>query len=183
MLFPPLKTGGNPPVDLAEEHSMTRAIAFIGATIFCAATLAAQAPDPITGAWELNAAKSKFVPASMAPRSQTRTYRVEGNQNIARHTGVDAQGKPTLIEFTVTLDGKVCPLKGYADWDAISMKKIDSNTGEFTQYRDGKATLFGKWTVSKDGKTLTVNAKGTAANGETVDMTMLFDRVERIISR
>jgi hypothetical protein len=114
----------------------------------------------------------------MAPRSQTRTYRVDGNQDVARHTGVDAQGKPTLIEFTATLDGKACPLKGYADWDAISMKKIDAHTTEFSQYRDGKATLSGKRVISKDGKTMTVSAQGTAANGEKVDHVMVFDRVE-----
>jgi hypothetical protein len=146
-------------------------------TALAAATVLAQAADPATGTWELNLAKSKFVPATMAPQSQTRTYRVDGNQDVARHTGVDAQGKPTLIEFTATLDGKVCPLKGYADWDAISMKKIDADTTEFSQYRDGKATLSGKRVISKDGKTMTVSAQGTAANGEKVEHVMVFDRV------
>lgn len=162
---------------------MTRLLVLIGATICAAASLAAQAADPATGTWEMNVAKSTFVPASTAPRSQTRTYRVEGNRDIAHHTGVDAQGNPTLIEFTATLDGKVCPLKGYADWNAISMKKIDANTTEFTQYRDGKPTLSGKRVVSNDGKTMTVSARGTAANGDKVEIDAVFDKVERKISR
>jgi hypothetical protein len=162
---------------------MIRLLTLIGLTTLAAATVLAQTVDPATGTWELNLAKSKFIPARMAPRSQTRTYRVEGNQDIARHTGVDAQGNPTLIEFTATLDGKVCPLKGYADWDAISMKKIDGYTTEFTQYRDGKATLFGKRVVSKDGKTMTVSAQGAGANGEKVDLVTVFDRVDRGTSR
>lgn len=156
---------------------MTRLLASVGATLFCAAVLAGQAVDPLTGTWELNPARSKFVPASTAPKSQTRTYRIEGNEVIARHTGVDARGNPTLIEYTASMDGTLRPLKGYPDWDAISMKKIDPQTIDFTQYRDGKATLFGKTTLSKDGKTLTVRAKGTAANGEKVDMVAVFDRI------
>ena len=161
---------------------MTRLLVLIGATMCAAATLGAQAADPATGTWELNAAKSTFAPAGTAPRSQTRTYRVEGNRDVARHTGIDAQGKPMLIEFTATLDGAICPLKGYADWDAISMKKIDTYTTEFTQYRNGKAELSGKRTISKDGKTMTVNATGTAANGDKVEIKAVFDKVERKIS-
>lgn len=158
---------------------MTRLVTLIGTAALTAATVLAQAADPATGTWELNLASSKFVPARMAPRSQTRTYRLEGNKNIARHTGVDAEGNATLIEFTATLDGKVCALKGYPDWDAISMKKIDAYTTEFTQYRDGKATLFGRMVVPNGGKTMTVSANGTAANGEKVDLVMVFDKVDR----
>ena len=158
---------------------MTRLFVFAGAAVLCAAALAAQAVDPATGTWELNVAKSKFTPARLAPRTQTRTYRVEGNRDTARHTTVDAQGNQTLIEFTATLDGKRAPLKGYADWDSIAMKKIDAYTTEFTQYRDGKATLSGRRVVSKDGKTMTVTATGTAANGEKVDTLAVFDKVDR----
>lgn len=162
---------------------MTGLLAFMTVTVLTAAALPPQATDPLTGTWELNVAKSKFVPASTASRSQTRTYRVEGNQVIARHTGIDGRGNPTLIEFTATLDGKSAPLKGYGDWDAISMKKVDASTIEFTQYRDSRPALSGRTTVSKDGKTLTVTATGTAANRDKVETVAVFDRVERAASR
>jgi hypothetical protein len=139
-------------------------------------TMSAQETDAASGTWELNLAKSKFVPASLAPKSQTRTYQVKGNQETARHTGIDAQGKPTLIEFTVAYDGKDHPLKGYADWDSISMKRIDAYTTEFTQSYGGKVTLSGKRVVSKDGKTMTITAKGTTVKGEPVDLLILFDK-------
>lgn len=158
---------------------MARLLALIGMTALAASTALAQAAEPATGTWELNLAKSKFVPANMAPRNQTRTYRVEGNQVTAHHTGVDAQGNPTLIEFTAAFDGKAYPLKGYADWDAISLKRIDAHTTELTQYRGGKATLSGKMVVSTDGKTLTVSARGTNAKGEQVDSVMVFDKLDR----
>lgn len=155
---------------------MAKLLALIAAVALSTMTLSAQAPDPASGTWELNLAKSKYVPASLAPRSQTRTYQVTGDQETARHTGVDAQGNPALIEFTVTHDGKAHPVKGYADWDSISMKRIDTHTTEFMQSRSGKVTLTGRRVVSKDGKTMTITAKGTTAKGEPVDILAVFDK-------
>ena len=156
---------------------MARLIALAGAIALSAmSVLSAAAVEPVSGTWELNLAKSRFVPASQAPRGQTRTYQVNGHQETARHTGIDAQGNPTLIEFTVTYDGKDHPLNGYADWDAISMKRIDAYTSEFTQSRHGKVTLVGKRVVSGDGKTLTITAKGSTAKGEAVDNAIVLDR-------
>lgn len=156
---------------------MTRLVALVGAVALSAVTLISGQPvEPASGTWELSLAKSRFVPASRAPKSQTRSYQVQGNQETARHTGVDAQGNPTLIEFTVSHDGKSHPLKGYADWDSISMERIDANTIEFTQSRDGKVTLRGTRSVSKDGKTMTITAKGTTAKGEPVDDLLVFEK-------
>lgn len=147
------------------------------AIVLAAVALSARAADPASGTWELNVAKSKFVPSTLAPRSQTRSYEVEGDGETAHHTGIDARGNPTLIEFTAAYDGKDYPLKGYEpDWDSISMKKIDEHTTEFTQSRAGKASLFGKRVVSRDGLRMTVTAQGTSAKGEPVRLAMEFDR-------
>ena len=155
---------------------MARLLALIGVVALFAVTISAQAADPASGTWEFNLAKSKFVPASLAPRSQTRTYQVKGNQETARHTGVDAQGKPTLIEFTANYDGKDYPLKGYPDWDSIALKRIDAYTTEFTQSRGGKVTLSARRVVSKDGKTMTITGKGTSAKGEPVDLAIVLEK-------
>lgn len=155
---------------------MVRLLALIGAVAVFGTTTSAQGTDPASGTWELNLAKSKFVPASLAPRSQTRTYQVKGSQETARHTSVDAQGNKTLIEFTAGYDGKDYPLKGYPDWDSISLKRIDAYTTELTQSRGGKVTLSGKRVVSKDGKTMTVTAKGTTVKGEPVDLEIVLEK-------
>ena len=49
------------------------------------------------------------------------TVATPAQQETARHTGVDGQGNPTLIEFTATYDGKDHPLQGYAKRDSIAM--------------------------------------------------------------
>jgi hypothetical protein len=155
---------------------MARLLAFIAAAALSAMTVSAQGADPVSGTWELNLAKSKFVPASLAPRSQTRTYKVEGNQETARHTGVDAQGNPTLIEFTAAYDGKDYPIKGYADWDSIALKRIDAYNTEFTQSYGGKVTLSAKRVVSQDGKTMTITGQGSSAKGEQVDLLLVLEK-------
>src|SRR5512136_628676 len=112
---------------------MAYLFALIGAVVLSVtATAQGTGTDPASGTWELNLAKSSFVPANLAPRSQTRTYQVKGNGETARHVGVDAQRNPSLIEFTAVYDGKDHLLKGYADWDSISVKRIDAYTTEFT---------------------------------------------------
>ena len=134
---------------------------------------------PIRGDWATHKGDYRGNFAPQIPRNVLLTYSSEGELVLDPMVGSGT----TLIEFTATLDGKICPLKGYADWDAISMKKIDTYTTEFTQYRDGKASLSGKRVVSKDGKTMTVNATGTAANGEKVETVAVFDKVDRGPSR
>jgi hypothetical protein len=131
--------------------------------------------EQIAGNWELNLSKSKFVPADGAPKSQSRVYQVLGQQETGRHTGVDAQGNPTLIEFTVGYDGKDYPYKG-PDFDTLAIRRVDANTTSFTQSRSGKMALTGTRVVSPDGKTLTITAKGTNAKGQTIDSVMVFDR-------
>jgi hypothetical protein len=132
--------------------------------------------DLLAGNWELNVARSRFVPADAAPRSQSRLYQVQGQQETGRHTGVDAQGQPTLIEFTASYDGKDHPYTGSPDYETVSLERVDANTTTFTQSRGGKIVLTGTRVVSTDGKTLTITAKGTNAKGQQVDTITVFDR-------
>src|SRR6185369_2643704 len=88
--------------------------------------LGAQAVDPVVGTWELNIAKSKFrrIPAH---KSETRTYVVAGNEI-----------KATSGQWTINYDGKDRPATGLSDADALSLKRINANTAEFTQKKAGK---------------------------------------------
>jgi hypothetical protein len=117
--------------------------------------------NSIAGNWELNLAKSKFIPADAAPRNQSRVYEIQGQQETGRHTGLDAQGKPSVIEFSASYDGKDYPYTGSPDFDTVALKRVDANTTSFTQSRAGKVVLTGTRVVSPDGKTLTITAKGT----------------------
>ena len=135
----------------------------------------AQNNDPVVGTWVLNVAKSKFSPGP-APKSESRTYAMAGNEIKATSTGVDADGKSTSAAWTVVYDGKERPVTGDPDADTLSLKRVDPNTIEFTEMKAGKVVLSGTRTVSKDGKTLTITTKGTNAKGQKVDNVVVYDK-------
>jgi hypothetical protein len=135
----------------------------------------AQSNDPVVGTWVLNVAKSKFNPGP-APKSETRTYAVAGNEIKATSTGVDADGKATSAAWTVVYDDKERPVTGDPDVDTLMLKRVDANTTTFTEKKAGKVVVTGTRAVSKDGKTLTITTKGTNAKGQKVDTVTVYDR-------
>lgn len=138
-------------------------------------SLSAQATDPASGTWELNLAKSKFSPGP-PPKSQTRTFEVTGADVKYTLKGIDAEGKPTLVQYTAKYDGKDYPVTGSPDFDAISLKHVDAVTTEATTKKGGKVVATTKRVVSKDGKTLTLTTIGTNAKGQAVNNVTVFDK-------
>ncbi len=137
--------------------------------------VAAQTADPLIGTWELNIAKSKYN-SGPAPKSETRRYVVVGQDIKATSKGVDADGKPTSGQWTVNYDAKDRPVTGRPDLDALSLKRIDAFTTEFTQKKAGKVVATGTRVISKDGKVMTITTKGTNAKGQAFNDVEVFDR-------
>jgi hypothetical protein len=131
--------------------------------------------DPLVGTWELSIAKSKYNPGP-APKSETRTYVVAGQNIKATSKGVDADGKPTSGQWTVNYDGKDRPATGSPDADALSLKRIDAFTAEFTRKKAGKVVATGTRVISKDGKVMTITTKGTNAKGQAFNDVEVFDK-------
>ena len=134
-------------------------------------SLSAQTRDLAIGTWKLNVAMSKFAGPPL--KNQTRTFEDRGDGVlIFTSEGIDAEGKPTFISYTVKRDGKdyptgVNPTTGARN--SISARLIDDYTLEFTNKANGKITGRGSRNLSKDGKTLTYKD----AQGQT---TLVFDR-------
>ena len=137
--------------------------------------LAAQGTDPVVGTWELSVVKSKYSPGP-APKSEMRTYVVAGQDIKATAKGVDGAGKPIAAEWTVNYDGKDRPQTGNQDADALSLKRIDAFTTEFTQKRAGKVVITGTRAISRDGKVMTITTKGTNAQGQAVNDVEVFEK-------
>ena len=139
-------------------------------------SVSAQASDPVAGTWELNLAKSKFSPGP-PPKSQTRTYEMTGQQEKMTAKGIDAEGKSTPLQFTViTTDGKDYPYTGWPVMDTISITRVDTFTATWTGKREGKVALTGTRVISKDGKMMTISAKGTNPKGQPVENILVFDK-------
>ena len=124
---------------------------------FCFSLAAASfAADANVGAWKLNASKSN-VPAGAA-RNDTVVYTAAGDSYKCVVDGVDAAGEPAHNEWTGKFDGKDYPVKGSYGYDQVSLKRVNNNSFEETDKLNGKVNEVDTWTVSKDGKNLTVVA-------------------------
>jgi hypothetical protein len=139
---------------------------FFGATAFAA--------DAVDGTWKLNVAKSKF--SGTAPKSATRVYTDSADGTTLDQKTVGADGKEMSMHVTLTYDGKDRPITGNPDADSGTGKAIDAHTSDFTLKRGGKVVGSVHRVVSADGKTLTVNNKGTHADGKPYDDTLVFDK-------
>jgi len=76
------------------------------------------------------------------------TYKVEGD-SLTMTT-------PTGQSYTAKLDGTEAPYKGDPGTSSVSVKRLDKNTIEETDQRDGKVIAVARITVSADGKSMTV---------------------------
>jgi hypothetical protein len=133
------------------------------------------AADPVVGTWKLNVAMSKATPGPLA-KSETRSYTESAQGMTVSWKTVGADGKESSVSATYKADGKDYPVTGAAAYDGLSLKRIDSQTTEFTLKKGGKAVGTGTRSVSKDGKVLTINSKVTTAGGASAEQTLVFDR-------
>jgi hypothetical protein len=158
---------------------MQRRSAFVFALVLIsvlALTAVVFAADNNVGTWKLNLAKSKYSPGP-APKSQTLKIEAWGEDGV-KYTadGVGADGKPTHAEFQAKYDGKDYAFKGNPDADTLAYKRIDANTLEATLKMKGKPTITAKAMVSKDGKTRTVTQMGKNAQGQSIDITSVYEK-------
>ena len=150
---------------------------FLGAllTIGSAVMAAGIDADPVAGTWKLNLAKSTFG-GGPALKSQIRTYSQSAQGITLKMTTVSADGKETTTQTTYRLDGKDYPSMGNPDFDSLSGMRIDTNATEFALKRAGKRVGTIRRTVSKDGRTLTLNIVITNANGVQLSQLTVFDK-------
>src|SRR5262249_2070281 len=137
---------------------------FAGLVLCLAAAAVCLADDAFTGTWKLNEAKSKL--SAGMNKNSTVTYEVSGDSVKVTRDGVGDDGKGTHDEWTGKYDGKDYPVTGNAMTDSRAYKKINDHTLEATGKKGGKVVLTAKITVSADGKTRTVVATQTAADGK-----------------
>ena len=137
--------------------------------------IAAQKPDPASGAWKLDVAKSKFSPGPAA-KSGMVTIDATATTRKVNAEGVTADGTPMKWGYTATIDGQEAPVTGNPDGDTISVKRVSPSSVETTLKKAGKVTIVNTATVSADGQTLTVTSKGTNAKGQTVNNVQVFEK-------
>jgi len=144
-------------------------------TLFAFATALRAADDPLIGTWKLNLAKSKYT-GIPAPKSQVYKYEANGPDGVKfTNDTVNADGTKVHAEYAVKFDGKEVAVKGDPLRDATTNKRVDANTTSGVSTLKGKPASSFTRVVSKDGKTLTVTAKGTQ-DGKPYDQVAVYDR-------
>jgi hypothetical protein len=147
------------------------AIALLGTLLVGASAFAA---DAVVGSWKLNVAMSKF--SGTAAKSGTRVYMETADGTALDQKMVGADGKEMSMHTTIKYDGKDQPVTGNPDADTVAGKVVDAHTTHFTMKKGGKVVGTVRRVVAADGKTLTVNNKGTHADGKAYDDTLVFDK-------
>ncbi len=132
------------------------------------------ADNPNMGTWKLNEAKSKFGKGS--GRNHTVVYEAAGDQIKVTVDGVDASGNAVHNEWTGKFDNKDYAVTGDPTSDTRSYKQINARTLQLTAKKGGKVTLSGRIVVAANGKTRTVTATTTDANGKKIMTTAVYDK-------
>jgi hypothetical protein len=150
-----------------------RTILLAAAALF-AVVAVSFAADATLGTWKLNEAKSKISPGS--GKNNTVVIAASGGSVKVSVDGSSADGKPTHNEWTGKYDGKDYALTGDPAADTRAYKPIDDHTLGLTEKKGGKITVTGRAVISADGKTRTLTANETDANGKKITITFVYDK-------
>jgi hypothetical protein len=141
-----------------------------------------------SGSWALNRARSTFqvswVREAFEGRDGTAPeYRIMRFQSapdgalthvIDTRVGAGDSGFHR-VEYTARFDGRDYPTKGGAI-ETFSLRRVDANTIERTGKIKGQVVETATWTLSPDGKVMTVSASGTM-EGASYKNLQVFERI------
>jgi hypothetical protein len=134
------------------------------------------AESAIIGTWKQVLSKSKYQPGPAPTISSTvRIEAVEGGEKLSVE-GIGADGQPASWSYTATYDGKPASVTGSPYGDTLTLKQIDAHKSMITYTRNGKVSRTSTRTMSQDGKTLTITAKGTNASGQAYNNVTVFEK-------
>jgi len=134
---------------------------------------ASDAPSPFVGTWVINLEKSKYEGATPKLQS-TRTIDqhangvfIETHRNTRMRDGKTWEG---FYHWVGNIEGREFPefgrTSGPVAGNRLTINPASSHVWKVTfRNRNGRIVLSDTWTVSPDGKTLTIDRRGTPANG------------------
>jgi hypothetical protein len=133
----------------------------------------AQAKPNFTGDWKLNVSKSEFGPL---PAPNSRTDKIKHDDPALKITTTQSgQNGDVTFDLSYTTDGKEStneirgnPMKSTSKWDGDTLL-IETKAS----FGGNDITLADKWTVSADGKVLTINRHIVSPMGELDQKTVL----------
>ena len=139
------------------------------------ATATAQAKPNFSGEWKLDTAKSQFAPL---PAPEKRTDKIaHADPDLKVKTTQSGPNGDVTFDLKYATDGSETtnelrgnPMKSTSKWDG---ETLVINTK--ASFGGNDITLADKWSVSGDGKVLTINRHIASPQGE-LDQTMVFEK-------
>ncbi|HVG29718.1 MAG TPA: hypothetical protein VM864_08485 [Pyrinomonadaceae bacterium] len=151
----------------------------LAAFVLFAAVAAAAAKPNYTGTWVLDAAKSEGVggPQGAPAAEETMTVKQDGDKIAAERKIKGQQGERVVNdsytadgkegEFTMQMRGNETKGKRTAKWSADGNVLEVNDKASFDTPQGAMTTESNsKWTLSADGKTLTIEGTRTTPRGE-----------------
>ena len=141
----------------------------------CFAAPQATAAPNFSGSWKMNAAKSDYGPLPVPDKyEQTIEHKDPALKIAVVQVGQNGEVKTDLTyssdgkETTNTMRGNPVKTKGKWDGDILTFQTT-------LDFQGAEITLADKWTLSTDGKTLTVDRHINSPQGE-LDQKMVFEK-------
>lgn len=150
-----------------------KAVMFALALLFAGVTVAS-AQEPNMGVWKLNEAKSHF--GKGATKNHTVTYEMAGADIKVIVDGNATDGSATHNEWTGKFDGRYYAVTGDATSDMRMYRRINKRTLAIRARKEGKTTLTGTITVSRNGKMRTVSTSSRNSAGRWIHNTAVYDK-------
>jgi hypothetical protein len=127
------------------------------------------------GTWKMNAAKSKADPGPLV-KSQTVRIEPQGDGFTLTTDAEDAGGAKSHSTRAASLDGKEVTVDRNNPNVTEAYTRINDRSFQRVLKVDGQMRNTLKATLSEDGKTFTIDATGTNAEGKRVHNTTVFDK-------
>ena len=157
---------------------LTRTLAAAALTLSAVAAPAQPKAPDFTGQWELNVAKSDFGPmAAQAPTKASMTI----TQNATTLKFAQAVSSPMGDQSStqeLTLDGKEQTVNGADGQPATSSASVAGDTlvlSSKMQRQGMDITAVSRWTLSPDGKLLTIDRQLATPMG-ALTMKLVYDK-------
>jgi hypothetical protein len=133
----------------------------------------AQAQASFAGTWELDRFKSVYEPVATQPQRRVVTLEVKGDDIVSRAQTWRGDAVNEVV-ITAKLDGKEYPVPNQPA--TVAFKRSNPTTIVRTAMLNGKLSETQTWTLSADGKVLTITSEGTDAAGTAIKSKQHYDR-------
>ena len=148
------------------------------AAILAITAAAAFGADNTIGTWKINLEKSTYSPAPMPLKSYTMKREAAPGGVRVTITGERTDGTQINASYTAKLDGSWTAVGGAGTpYNSVSLKTVDASNYIYNTKQDGgKYVGNGRIMVSKDLKSITIQGKGTDANGAPMTINLVLDK-------